>query len=143
MSNSTDFDKIYLNQGKISGRFRIADSGLGWRSLQKGGSAGAANPEKLKPYLLSADELTSIQWSRGCKAYELKINTRNEGVAQLDGFSQEDFNLIKNEFLRRFNINVEVKEHSLRGWNWGKTDMARNEMVFSLNGKPTFEIPRR
>ncbi|KAL6943128.1 FACT complex subunit [Hanseniaspora osmophila] len=141
MSNSTDFDKIYLNQGKISGRFRIADSGLGWRSSQKGGSTATANPEKLKPFLLSADELSSIQWSRGCKGYELKINTRNEGVVQLDGFNQEDFNLVKNEFLRRFNITVEVKEHSLRGWNWGQTDMARNEMVFSVNGKPTFEIP--
>ncbi|CCF59815.1 hypothetical protein KAFR_0I00340 [Kazachstania africana CBS 2517] len=135
---STDFDRIYLNQSKFNGRFRIADSGLGWKVSTSGGSA--SNQAKA-PFLLPATELSTIQWSRGCRGYELKINTKNQGTVQLDGFSQDDFNLIKGDFHRRFNIQVEHKEHSLRGWNWGKTDLARNEMVFALNGKPTFEIP--
>ncbi|AQZ15642.1 POB3 (YML069W) [Zygosaccharomyces parabailii] len=135
---STDFDRIFLNQSKFSGRFRIADSGLGWKSANTGGSA--ANQAK-QPFLLPATELSTIQWSRGCRGLELKINTKNQGVVQLDGFAPDDFNLIKNDFHRRFNVQVEAKEHSLRGWNWGKTDLARNEMVFALNGKPAFEIP--
>ncbi|CAB4257020.1 similar to Saccharomyces cerevisiae YML069W POB3 Subunit of the heterodimeric FACT complex (Spt16p-Pob3p) [Maudiozyma barnettii] len=135
---STDFDRIYLNQSKFNGRFRVADSGLGWKASTSGGSA--ANQAKA-PFLLPATELSTIQWSRGSRGFELKINTKNSGVIQLDGFSQDDFNLIKSDFHRRFSIQVEHKEHSLRGWNWGKTDLARNEMVFALNGKPTFEIP--
>lgn len=135
---STDFDRIYLNQSRFNGRFRIADSGLGWKAAASGGSA--SNQAKA-PFLLPATELSVIQWSRGCRGYELKINTKNQGVVQLDGFSQEDFNLLKNDFQRRFSIQIEHKEHSLRGWNWGKTDLARNELVFALNGKPTFEIP--
>lgn len=135
---STDFDRIFLNQSKFSGRFRIADSGLGWKSGNTGGSA--ANQAK-QPFLLPATELSTVQWSRGCRGLELKINTKNQGVVQLDGFAPDDFNLIKNDFHRRFNVQVEPKEHSLRGWNWGKTDLARNEMVFALNGKPAFEIP--
>lgn len=135
---STDFDRIYLNQSKSNGRFRIADSGLGWKVSSSGGSS--ANQQKA-PLLLPATELVSVQWSRGCRGYELKINTKNQAVIQLDGFTQEDYNLIKNDFQRRFSVQVEQKEHSMRGWNWGKADMARNEMVFSLNGKPTFEIP--
>ena len=135
---STDFDRIYLNQSKFSGRFRIADSGLGWKASTSGGSA--ANQAKA-PFLLPATELSTIQWSRGSRGFELKINTKNQGAIQLDGFSQDDFNLIKGDFHRRFNVQVEHKEHSLRGWNWGKTDLARNELVFALNGKPTFEIP--
>ena len=135
---STDFDRIYFNQSKVNGRFRIADSGLGWKASTTGGSA--ANKSK-SPYLLPATELSTIQWSRGCRGYELKINTKNQGVIQLDGFSQDDFSLLKSDFHRRFGVQVEHKEHSLRGWNWGKADLARNELVFSLNGKPTFEIP--
>lgn len=135
---STDFDRIYLNQSKFNGRFRIADSGLGWKAAAGGGST--ANQAKA-PFLLPATELYTVQWSRGCRGYELKINTRNQGVVQLDGFSQDDFNLIKNDFHRRFNVQVEQKEHSLRGWNWGNTDLARNEMIFAVNGKPSFEIP--
>ncbi|CCH59459.1 hypothetical protein TBLA_0B06350 [Henningerozyma blattae CBS 6284] len=135
---STDFDRIYLNQSKTNGRFRIADSGLGWKGSSSGGSA--SNHAK-GPFLLPATELSTVQWSRGCRGYELKINTKNQGVVQLDGFSQDDFDLLKGDFHRRFDVQLEHKEHSLRGWNWGKTDLARNEMVFAYNGKPTFEIP--
>lgn len=135
---STDFDRIYYNQSRVGGRFRLGEGGLGWKASSSGGSAVTQNNE---PLLLTPDELASVQWSRGCRGYELKINTKNKGVVQLDGFSQEDFNLLKNDFQRRFNVQLEHKEHSLRGWNWGNTDMARNEMIFSLNGKPTFEIP--
>ncbi|CCD24624.1 FACT complex subunit POB3 NDAI_0D03100 [Naumovozyma dairenensis CBS 421] len=135
---SADFDRIYLNQSKFNGRFRIADSGLGWKASASGGSA--SNKAKA-PFLLPATELSTIQWSRACRGYELKINTKNQGVVQLDGFSQDDFNLIKSEFHHRFSIQIEHKEHSLRGWNWGKTDLARNELIFALNGKPTFEVP--
>ncbi|EDO16609.1 hypothetical protein Kpol_520p32 [Vanderwaltozyma polyspora DSM 70294] len=135
---STDFDRIYLNQSKFNGRFRIADSGLGWKAAASGGSATNQNKA---PFLLPASELSTVQWSRGCRGFELKINTKNQGALQLDGFSEDDFNIIKGDFHRRFSIQVEHKEHSLRGWNWGKADLARNEMVFSLNGKPTFEIP--
>ncbi|SCV04874.1 LANO_0G13322g1_1 [Lachancea nothofagi CBS 11611] len=135
---STDFERIYLNQSKSNGRFRIADSGLGWKISNSGGSTAG---QQKAPLLLPATELASVHWSRGCRGYELKINTKNQGVVQLDGFSQEDFNLVKNDFKRRFNVQVEQREHSMRGWNWGKADMARNEMVFAYNGKPTFEIP--
>ncbi|KAH7581204.1 FACT complex subunit POB3 [Nakaseomyces glabratus] len=135
---STDFDRIFMNQSKFGGRFRIADSGLGWKVSTSGGSASAQNKA---PFLLPATELSTVQWSRGCRGFELKINTKNQGVIQLEGFSEDDFNIIKGDFHRRFSIQVEHKEHSLRGWNWGQTDLARNEMVFALNGKPVFEIP--
>ncbi|AMD22080.1 HGL260Cp [Eremothecium sinecaudum] len=135
---STDFDRIYYNQSKVSGRFRLGEGGLGWKPSATGGSAANQNNQ---PVLLTPDELATVHWSRGCRGYELKISTKNKGVVQLDGFSQEDFNLLKNDLQRRFSIQLEHKEHSLRGWNWGTTDLTRNELIFSLNGKPTFEIP--
>ena len=59
----------------------------------------------------------------------------------LDGFDVEDFTKLKQELQRNFLLGIEHKEHSLRGWNWGKTDLARNELVFQINNKPSFEIP--
>lgn len=59
----------------------------------------------------------------------------------LDGFQVEDFNKLKQELQRNFHLTLEHKEHSLRGWNWGKTDLARNELIFQVNNKPNFEIP--
>ncbi|KAH3674615.1 hypothetical protein WICMUC_003161 [Wickerhamomyces mucosus] len=135
MSN-LDFERIYLNQSKAHGRFRLAASGLGWKAANVGGSA-----IKTQPFLLSSDELSSAQWSRGSRGYELRIQTKNKGVVGLDGFDQQDFNQLKNELQRSFNIQLDHKEHSMRGWNWGNTDLARNEVIFQVNGKPSFEIP--
>lgn len=135
MSKSLDFERIYLNSSKAAGRFRIAQSGLGWKATVTGGSA------KSEPFLLPSEEVSSSQWSRGSRGYELRVQTKNQGVVRLDGFDVEDFNQLKNELQSLFNVQLDHKDHSLRGWNWGNTDFARNELVFQINGKPSFEIP--
>jgi structure-specific recognition protein 1 len=60
---------------------------------------------------------------------------------RLDGFDTQDFNQLKTEFQRYFNIQLDHKEHSLRGWNWGDLDLTKNELTFEVQGKPAFEIP--
>lgn len=132
---NTDFEKIYLNQLKGHGRMRIADSGLGWKASNTNNGSNNA------PFLLPSEEILSSQWSRGSRGYELRVQTKNQGVVMLDGFDVEDFTKLKQELQRNFSLNLEHKEHSLRGWNWGKTDLARNELVFQINNKPSFEIP--
>ncbi|KAK6201035.1 DNA polymerase delta binding protein [Scheffersomyces amazonensis] len=131
---NTDFEKIFLNQSKGSGRMRIADSGLGWKS----NAPSATNNE---PFLLPSEEIVATQWSRGSRGYELRVQTKNKGVVMLDGFDVEDFNQLKQELQRNFHLSLDHREHSLRGWNWGKNDLARNEYIFNVNNKPAFEIP--
>ncbi|GMF61648.1 unnamed protein product [[Candida] boidinii] len=115
---------------------RIADSGLGWKGATIPGST-----VKTAPFLLPADEISSVHWSRASRGWELRIDTKNQGSVMLDGFDQQDFNGLKNELQKNFNVQLEAKEHSLRGWNWGKIQLARNDLVFSVNNRPSFEIP--
>ncbi|KAM9887833.1 hypothetical protein OXX79_013342, partial [Metschnikowia pulcherrima] len=130
-----DFEKIHLNQSKLSGRMRLADSGLGWKAAVPPGSAPSA------PFLLPSEEILAASWSRGSRGYELRVQTKNQGVLRLDGFDADDFSKMKQELQRNFHLALEHKEHSLRGWNWGQTDLARNELVFQVHNKPSFEIP--
>ncbi|EGW33396.1 uncharacterized protein SPAPADRAFT_66363 [Spathaspora passalidarum NRRL Y-27907] len=134
---NTDFEKIYLNQSKLPGRMRIADSGLGWKAINPPAGSSAAPSV---PFLLPSEELLTAQWSRGSRGYELRVQTKNKGVVMLDGFDVDDFAQLKQELARNFSVTLEHKEHSLRGWNWGKTDLARNELVFQVSNKPAFEI---
>lgn len=134
---NTDFEKIYLNQSRTNGRMRIADSGLGWKAAAAGGAPAAQNA----PFLLPSEEILLVQWSRGLRGYELRVQTKNQGVVLLDGFDAEDFTKLKQELQRNFDLTLEHKEHSLRGWNWGKADLARNELVFHVSNKPAFEVP--
>lgn len=40
-----------------------------------------------------------------------------------------------------YGINVENREHALRGWNWGKADFTKAELSFSVQNRPAFEVP--
>lgn len=72
------FENIYFDLSKQSGKCRLAESGLGWKS-----AAG-------QTFTLDKSDFISAQWSRAAKGYELKIYARNKaGVVQLDGFKQE------------------------------------------------------
>lgn len=133
---STEYDRIFLNASRLPGRVRLADSGLGWKAQASSGSTA-----KSTPFLLPADEISSCSWSRGSRGFELRIDTKNTGVVSLDGFDSQDFNALKQVFNKNFNVSLDLREHALRGWNWGKTSLARNELVFAVASKPAFEIP--
>jgi structure-specific recognition protein 1 len=124
------FENIHLDLSKQSGRCRLAESGLGWKP--SGGS---------DPFTLDNNQIAAAQWSRASKGYELKIITRDAAVIQLDGFDQEDFERAAKAFKIWYGINLENREHALRGWNWGKAEFGRAELAFSVQNRPAFEIP--
>ncbi|ODV63573.1 FACT complex subunit POB3 [Ascoidea rubescens DSM 1968] len=134
---SVEFEGIYLNQSKSQGRMRIADSGLGWKAIISKNNPSTNNP----PFLLPKENVLTASWSRGARGWELRFQTGSDGVIMLDGFDQQDFNKLKIELQRNFDVQLEHKEHSLRGWNWGKAALLRNELVFNVNNKPSFELP--
>ncbi|EGP87802.1 uncharacterized protein MYCGRDRAFT_70653 [Zymoseptoria tritici IPO323] len=123
------FDDIYLDLSKQPGKCRLAESGLGWKPV--GGNS----------FTVDKAELQSAQFSRAARGYELKIYARTLGVVQLDGFKQDDFETIQKCFKVWYGVPFEQKEHALRGWNWGKNEMGRNELTFNVRNQPAFEIP--
>lgn len=40
-----------------------------------------------------------------------------------------------------YGINVESREHALRGWNWGNAEFTKAELSFSVQNRPAFEVP--
>ncbi|KAK9480404.1 hypothetical protein V1514DRAFT_325333 [Lipomyces japonicus] len=134
MSDMTQFDNIYFNQSARPGRLRFANSGLGWKSSSKASST-------LAPFLLPQSEVVSANWSRAAKGYECRVLTKDRGVVQFDGFDLDDFDRLKNTIKHHFDAVLETKSHSIKGWNWGKTEFERSELVFNVSNRPAFEIP--
>ncbi|KAK3178635.1 FACT complex subunit [Lepraria neglecta] len=124
------FERIHLDLSKQPGKCRIAETGLGWKPSGGGDT-----------FTLDASNIGGAQWSRAAKGYELKILSRTSGVIQLDGFDQEDFDRITKAFKLFYGINLESKEHALRGWNWGKGEFGKAELAFNVQNRPAFEIP--
>lgn len=46
-----------------------------------------------------------------------------------------------NVFKNFYSINLEVKEYSVKGWNWGKTEFGGTELAFNVQNRPAFEVP--
>ncbi|CAN6617735.1 FACT complex subunit Pob3p [Trichomonascus vanleenenianus] len=136
--SQTQFEDIYLNQSRVPGQVRMSDHGLGWKATtdRVGGSAKIS-----EPVLIPTGEVVSTQWSRGSRGYEIKVQTKNRGVFQLDGFDTAQFNQLRNALKNHLGIALDSKEHSVRGWNWGKMDFERSELVFNVSSRPAFEIP--
>ena len=53
----------------------------------------------------------------------------------------KDFDRLSKAFKIWYGINVEQKEHAIRGWNWGKAEFGRAELAFNVQNRPAFEIP--
>ncbi|KAJ5482499.1 hypothetical protein N7475_001311, partial [Penicillium sp. IBT 31633x] len=124
------FDNIYLDLSKQPGKCKLAESGLGWRPSGGGDT-----------FTLDSSNIGAAQWSRAAKGFELKILSRSSGVIQLDGFDQEDFERLSKAFKIWYGINVETREHALRGWNWGKAEFTKAELAFNVQNRPAFEVP--
>ncbi|EAS33634.3 FACT complex subunit pob3 [Coccidioides immitis RS] len=124
------FENIYLDLSKQPGKCKLAESGLGWKPSGGGDT-----------FTLDKSNIGAAQWSRAAKGYELKILPRAGGVIQLDGFDQEDFERTSKAFKLWYGINLENREHALRGWNWGKADFGKAELSFNVQNRPAFEIP--
>ncbi|KAB8201761.1 hypothetical protein BDV34DRAFT_202007 [Aspergillus parasiticus] len=124
------FDNIYLDLSKQPGKCKLAESGLGWKPSGGG-----------ETFTLDSSNVGAAQWSRAAKGFELKILSRSSGVIQLDGFDQEDFERLSKAFKIWYGINVESREHALRGWNWGKAEFTKAELSFNVQNRPAFEVP--
>ncbi|ODV89491.1 hypothetical protein CANCADRAFT_18662, partial [Tortispora caseinolytica NRRL Y-17796] len=140
--STAQFDDIYLNQSRYAGSVRIADSGLGWKAILPSGVSPDQFPQSLtEPFLLPSSEILAATWSRAARGYECRLQTNNRGVVMLDGFEVEDLEELKSTLRQQLAVTLEVREHSVRGWNWGRMDFERNELVMQVAGKPAFEIP--
>ncbi|KAK1750719.1 FACT complex subunit ctc-1 [Echria macrotheca] len=130
MTAIESFDTIYLDLSKEPGKCRFAENGLGWKPIG-GGEA----------VTIDQSNIGGAQWSRAAKGYEVKILMRNSGLTTLDGFQKEDYERLSKLFKNWYSTNLENKEHSLRGWNWGKAEFGKAELTFNVQNRPGFEIP--
>ncbi|KAH7126818.1 hypothetical protein B0J11DRAFT_286986 [Dendryphion nanum] len=124
------FQETYLDLSKKHGTSRFAESGWGWKPTGGGDT-----------FTLDHQQITSAQWSRAARGYEIKMLSRADGVIQLDGFKHEDFERLAKVFKNWYGINLDSREHALRGWNWGKAEFGKAELSFSVANRPAFEVP--
>ena len=114
------------------GRLRLHTSGLGWKT---------PHPSQTEPYTVPASDIRRAIWSHASRGYSVKIILRNGSSLVIDGFDEGQQEKVEKAMKEHFNVALENREHSLRGWNWGKAKFEGNELVFQVGTRSAFEVP--
>ncbi|GAA5985603.1 hypothetical protein JCM10908_007037 [Rhodotorula pacifica] len=127
---TAQFENIYHGLAPNSGKLRIAPSGLGWKS----------SDENEAVVTVPGSDIKWIQWHRVARNYQMRIGT-NKKRQTFDGFLKDDFERLGNLCKQYYNITLETKDVSVRGWNWGVAEVQADDLAFLVAGKPAFTMP--
>ncbi|BGP58241.1 hypothetical protein JCM8202_002812 [Rhodotorula sphaerocarpa] len=127
---TAQFENIYHGLAPNSGKLRIAPSGLGWKS----------SDENEAVVTVPGSDIKWIQWHRVARNYQMRIGT-NKKRQTFDGFLKDDFERLGNLCKQYYNISLETKDVSVRGWNWGVAEVQADDLAFLVAGKPAFTLP--
>ncbi|KAG2184674.1 hypothetical protein INT43_000587 [Umbelopsis isabellina] len=124
-----DFDSIHSGLNSIVGRFRLAPNGIGWK--------GSDETTKI----IAVENIRKFAWLRAARGQQLRITLKDGTINNFDGFRKEEFDEINHAIKTMYKQQLESKELSLRGWNWGKTEFQGPNMIFNVGNKEMFELP--
>ncbi|KAJ3391548.1 FACT complex subunit [Lobulomyces angularis] len=124
----TSFDNIF--NLKQVGKLKIVEGGLAWKPREQGSVLSVLK-----------NELKKLTWSRVARGYCLTITKKDNNLIKFDGFQKDAFGNLTNVFKTYYDLNLEVKEYSLKGWNWGQTEFQGTNLNFLVSSKESFQIP--
>ncbi|BGP20140.1 hypothetical protein JCM10213_000775 [Rhodosporidiobolus nylandii] len=127
---TAQFEQVYHGLGPAPGKLRIAPSGLGWKS----------SDENEAVVTVPGSDIKWISWIRVARNYQMRLGTQKQRTT-FDGFVREDFDRLSNLCKQYYNITIETKDISVRGWNWGVAEVQADDLAFLVAGKPAFTIP--
>ncbi|GAA5841007.1 hypothetical protein JCM5353_004872 [Sporobolomyces roseus] len=127
---TAQFEQIYHGLGPAAGKLRIAQSGLGWKSSDDNESV----------VTVPGSDIKWIQWIRVARNHQMRIGTQKTRTT-FDGFLKDDFERLSNLCKQYYNITIETKDTSVRGWNWGVAEVQADDLAFLVAGKPSFTLP--
>ncbi|KAJ1569354.1 FACT complex subunit, partial [Nowakowskiella sp. JEL0078] len=132
-ATSRTYDSIWLaNPVPLSvGRFKLIDRGLGWQDRL----------DSSNKFTINILDVKTMTWSRCAKDYSLKLSLTDGSTKRFDGFHADNFKDLSTFVSQNYNMKLNIKEMSVRGWNWGAMDITPSNLSFSIGGKSVFEIP--
>jgi len=95
-----------------------------------------------KPMSVPVDQIKSISWQRFASNHGIRLLMQNGNLHRFDGLRPTEYDKIKQYVERNYQLNLETKDLSLKGFNWGSTQFEGEALSFNIDGSGTaFEIP--
>ncbi|WRT63126.1 FACT complex subunit POB3 [Kwoniella shivajii] len=131
--STVTFENIFHGDGPDIGKLRFNAAGFGWKTYVSEDA----------PITYTGHDVRHATWFRVARNFQLRLAMRQAEKPRItfDGFKREDHDKVKRTLDEYFNIKLETRDSSLKGWNWGKAQVQGNDITFQVQGKTTFEIP--
>lgn len=95
-----------------------------------------------KPMTVPADQIKSIHWQRFASNQGIRLMLKNGTLLRFDGLRPTDRDSIKQYIEGNYHLELEEKELSTKGFNWGNTEFDGEALSFNIDKSGTaFEIP--
>ncbi|XP_072164073.1 FACT complex subunit SSRP1-like isoform X1 [Diadema setosum] len=112
------------------GRLRLSEQGITFKNNKTG-----------KVDQIQSDDLEKTNWIRVARGHELKLYLKSGSIFKYDGFKESDREKVADFLQRNYNVELQDKELSLKGWNWGTARFQGPELDFYVEKKSAFQIP--
>jgi len=135
----TQFDKIYHGVAAELGKFRMANQGVAWKALE--GESSIAIPQ---------GDIKWAEWIRVARNFQLRIGLSTSKATgknsertreTFDGFQRDDQEKVGKLLKQFYDIVLEIRDTTFKGWNWGATDFRGQDLAFLVSNKTVFELP--
>ncbi|KAJ3317940.1 FACT complex subunit [Boothiomyces sp. JEL0866] len=123
-----EFQDIFL--GGKNGVLAIAELIIGWKNATTG-----------QIITVPAADIEKMHWIRVAREYELRIQKKGKVVLKFDGFPKDAFEAIGALVKQFYDVVLEHKEISTRGYNWGQAEFQDSLLTFTVHNKQAFELP--
>uniref|UniRef100_A0A6G1S5Y2 FACT complex subunit SSRP1 n=1 Tax=Aceria tosichella TaxID=561515 RepID=A0A6G1S5Y2_9ACAR len=90
---------------------------------------------------VSHDDIKSISWQRFATNHGIRLITKSGNLHRFDGLRPTDKDKIKAYIERNYDCELEDRELSLKGSNWGNTEFDGESLSLNLDGATALEIP--
>lgn len=95
-----------------------------------------------KPMSVPSDQIKSISWQRFASNHGIRLMMKNGNLHRFDGLRPTDRDNIEQYLERNYQLQLENKDLSLKGFNWGSTQFEGEALSFNIDSSGTaFEIP--
>ncbi|KXS14730.1 SSrecog-domain-containing protein [Gonapodya prolifera JEL478] len=111
------------------GQLKLIEAGIGFK-----------NPDVGQPLTLKSDNVRAMTWLRGARGWSLKIALRSGTAFLFEGLPRTAESDLE-KLSRAYGATFDVREYSLKGWNWGRHAFNGDTLTFNVGARAAFEIP--
>lgn len=94
-----------------------------------------------KPTTVQLNDIKSISWQRFASSQGIRLITKGGNLHRFDGLRVTDKDKIKTYVERTYKLDLEDRDLSLKGFNWGNTQFDGESLSFDIDNATAFEVP--